>query len=567
VEQTLDAFQMQQSRTLGILTKLRLFLQQGEAFGVIEPNLKKKLDGAIKSIASEKLRVALIGGFSEGKTSIAAAWLEQLDRSTMNISHQESSNEVKIYHVGTDFELIDTPGLFGFKEQFSAESNAIEKYKDITLKYVSEAHLVLYVMGSANPIKASHQEDLKWLFRTLDLLPRTVFVLSRFDEVVDVEDDRAFGDGLTIKRRNVTGRLQELIGLSASEQAALAIVGVAANPFDMGTDYWLANLEKFRRLSRIATLQQATADKVAMNGGAAAIAEDAKKAVIRDVLTKQMPILIANDENIAAEVTKLEAINSRQQKQLANTKGEIDDVQIRLRKFVSDYLSSLILQARGTDMNTFVEFFEREVGEGGIVISTHLQNEFQQRIGAVMLDVQKMRLGFEEDLNHFNSSVGRFGKQGLDFVLNIGSVDGSTVLAARDGVVTAAKFVGVDLGKMLNFKPWGAVNMAKGISGALALLGLAVELWGSWQQAKQQEAFEKGIINMVKNFEQQREELLKLINSDEFVERFFPDYNALVENMRELAENLQQRKQQRDRFHDWCKSGEAIRAEFDQMVA
>src|SRR3546814_3971218 len=55
------------------------------------------------------------------------------------ISHQESSNEVKVYEVGDDFVLIDTPGLFGFKEQVNAETNAIEKYKDITKKYVSEA--------------------------------------------------------------------------------------------------------------------------------------------------------------------------------------------------------------------------------------------------------------------------------------------------------------------------------------------------------------------------------------------------------------------------------------------
>ncbi|MGV8268407.1 LeoA/HP0731 family dynamin-like GTPase, partial [Pseudomonas aeruginosa] len=77
-------------------------------------------------------------------------------------------------------------------EQENAETQTIEKYKDITKKYVSEAHLVLYVMNSTNPIKESHKEDLTWLFRTLDLLPRTVFVLSRFDEVADVEDEQDY---------------------------------------------------------------------------------------------------------------------------------------------------------------------------------------------------------------------------------------------------------------------------------------------------------------------------------------------------------------------------------------
>jgi hypothetical protein len=485
----------------------------------------------------------------------------------MNISHQESSNEVKVYQVGSDFELIDTPGLFGFKEKFNADINAIEKYKDITRKYVSEAHLVLYVMGSANPIKASHQDDLHWLFRTLDLLPRTVFVLSRFDEVADVEDEGEYAEGLEIKRRNVIGRLQELIGLSPEEAASLAIVGVAANPFDMGTEHWLQNLEKFRSLSRIATLQKATADKVTMNGGLASVIGEAKKSVIRDVLDKQLPVAVANDEKIAAEVAKLETINVRMQKQLTITAGEVSDVRIGLRQFVTGYFSDLILQARGVTLETFGEFFEREVGAGGVMIATRLQNEFERRISTVTLEVQKMRVGFESELNHFNANVRQYGKQGLDFVLSSKLINSSTVLATRDGVVTAAKWIGVDLGKMLKFKPWGAVNMAKGINGALSVLGLAIEAWDSWEQAQRREAFANAIADMVKNFEQQREELLGLVNSDEFVAKFFPDYSQLETSVHEFAQSGREREAQRQHFQAWRQSGEAIRVEFTDFAA
>jgi GTP-binding protein EngB required for normal cell division len=568
MEKTLDAFKARQSDAIGILDKLRRFLAQGEAVGIdVDPKLKAKLDATIDNAAGEKLKVALIGGFSEGKTSIAAAWLEQLDRSTMNISHQESSNEVKVYHVGSEFDLIDTPGLFGFKEKFNAETNAIEKYKDITRKYVSEAHLVLYVMGSANPIKASHQDDLHWLFRTLGLLPRTVFVLSRFDEVADVEDEREYAESLDIKRRNVVGRLQELIGLSQDETDALTIVGVAANPFDMGTEHWLRNLEQFRSLSRISTLQKATAEKVTTNGGLAAVTDEAKKSVIRDVLDKQLPVAIANDEKIAAEVARLETINVRMQKQLAITAGEVSDVRISLRNFVTGYFADLILQARGTNMDTFGEFFEREIGAGGVVIATRLQNEFERRINTVTLEVQKMRVGFESELNHFNASVRQFGKQGLDFVLSSNLINRSTVLATRDGLVSAAKMIGVDLGKMLKFKPWGAVNLANGLNGALSVLGLAMEAWDSWEQAQRREAFAKAITNMVENFEQQRWELLDLVNSDDFVAKFFPDYNQLDTEVQEVAESVKERKQQRERFQDWRQRGEAIRVEFDDLAA
>ncbi|MGL6011855.1 MAG: dynamin family protein, partial [Shewanella oncorhynchi] len=175
MENTLNGFKTQQLHALELLGKLAQFLELGKACGVtIDPTLSSKLQNVITSVNSDKLKVALIGGFSEGKTSIAAAWIEKLDKSSMKISHQESSNEVTVYEVGEDFVLIDTPGLFGFKQQENAETHAIEKYKEITKKYVSEAHLILYVMNSTNPIKQSHQEDLTWLFRTLDLLPRTV---------------------------------------------------------------------------------------------------------------------------------------------------------------------------------------------------------------------------------------------------------------------------------------------------------------------------------------------------------------------------------------------------------
>ncbi len=70
----------------------------------------------MENVADQKLKVALVGGFSEGKTSIAAAWIDRLDES-MNIAHQESSDAVKIYDIDNEMELVDTPGLYGFKQR------------------------------------------------------------------------------------------------------------------------------------------------------------------------------------------------------------------------------------------------------------------------------------------------------------------------------------------------------------------------------------------------------------------------------------------------------------------
>lgn len=568
MDKTVDVFKAQQARALKLLSKLHAFLAHGEEVGVdVDISLKHKLENAINMVSGEKLKVALVGGYSDGKTSIAAAWMEQLDKSTMKISHQESSNEVRIYDVGSDFVLIDTPGLFGFKEQLNLDTHQIERYKDITKKYVSEAHLVLYVMDPANPVKASHQDDLEWLFRSLNLLPRTVFVLSRFDEVADVEDDADYHHNFSIKQNNVASRLTELLNLTPSEVQDLAIVAVAANPFDMGTEHWLSNLDQFKALSRIHTLQHATAGKIKENGGAIQIVEDAKHSVIRDVLGKQMPLAVERDQLMAAELTRLDEVATRMSRQLVVTSGRISDVRSSLRQFVTSYFTDLILQAKGVDMDTFTEFFEREVGSDGVVVASRLQNEFERQLKSVSQEISTLRLGFDTEVNHFNSLTMQFGKQGVNYLIKSKAINNTTILAARDGIVGAAKYIGLDLGKMLKFKPWGASNLAKGINGALAALGLALEAWDSWEKAKRQERFKEAIEKMVQNFNAQRAELLALINDDDFINRFFSDYVELREDVSDISRQVESQRVRSTRFHEWRTMGESLSVEFRDISA
>mgnify|MGYP001020057068 CR=1 FL=1 len=566
MKDTLNTFKGQQNESLELLNRLSKFLTQGEKAGVpIDQELRSKLQTAIQSVSGERLKVALIGGFSEGKTSIAAAWMEQLDKSSMKISHSESSNEVKVYEVGEDFVLIDTPGLFGFKEKYNAEKQAIEKYKDITKKYVSEAHLVLYVMNPTNPIKESHEDDLAWLFRSLGLLPRTVFVLSRFDEVADVEDEDDYRDNLKVKYDNVVGRLRAAIELDDEEEKELSVVAVAANPFDLGADHWLQNPDEFKELSHITELQAETAQKIHNNGGAAALAEEMRASVIRDVLSKQLPIAIENDQKISQEVTKLDELNSHLKLELATTERDIEDARIELREFVVRYFSDLILKAKGCSLETFGDFFEREIGSEGIVIATRLQNEFSRQVQPITLEVEKMQIGFDNEVSHFNTTIESLGKQGVNHVLNGKFINKDSVLAARDGIVNVAKSVGVDLGKYLKFKPWGATKFAKGANGALAAVGLAFELWDSWEEHKRQTEFQNAIAKMVSNFEKQREELLTLINSVQFKEMFFGNYIELRQQVVEVGQMLNQRREIQQKFQAWKSEAEAIKVDFKRM--
>ena len=560
---TLNTFNAQQTHALELLQKLEAFLQQGAQAGVpVDPALSGKIHNAIASLAGEKLKVALIGGFSEGKTSIAAAWMEKLDKSSMKISHQESSNEVKVYEVGQDFVLIDTPGLFGFKEQENDDTQAIEKYKDITKKYVSEAHLVLYVMNPTNPIKESHQEDLTWLFRTLDLLPRSIFVLSRFDEVADVEDEEDYEHNLNIKRANVAKRLGEMINLTAQEQANLSIVAVAANPFDLGTEHWLANGEQFKALSHITSLQAATTEKIQHNGGSMALANDMRGSVIRDILHNQLPVAIDNDEKISQEVRKLDSLYSRMKTELAQADREIENTVVNLREFIIRYFSDLILQAQGCSMETFSEFFEREVGDEGIIVSMRLENEFSRQIQPIALNMEKMQLSFDTEVNQFNTTIKTFGKQGINHLLKGNLINNKTVLGARDGIVGMGKLFGKDFASALKFKPWGAAKLAKGANGALIAVGIALEAWDSYQQYQREQEFAKAIAGMIQNFKQQRENLNELIEKTQFREQFFGD---LKNNARELEASLNASRESQQRFQAWRATAETLEGEFRRL--
>lgn len=566
MEATLKTFNTQKDSTLNILNQLHAFLLQGEGLGInIDSSLVNKLDTAIKSLSDDNLKIALIGGFSEGKTSIAAAWMERLDQSTMNISQQESSDAVSVYNVSNGLQLIDTPGLFGFKEKINADSSAIEKYKDITKKYVSEAHLVLYVMNSTNPIKDSHQEDLQWLFRTLNILPRTVFVLSRFDEVADVEDINEYNENLNVKKENVVNRLKDLINLEQDEADSLSVVAVAANPFDMGTEYWLDNLEKFKQLSHIESLQVATNEKVASNGGVESIVVEAKNSIVRDVLNEELPLAIENDKKLGQEVDKMLDVVDTMKAKLTKTQGLISDSRIGLRDFVTSYFSDLILQVQGTDLETFNQFFQREVGDGGVVISSRLQSEFDRYLRSANLEVKSMASSFTQEVNHFNDAVLGYGKQGVDLLVKSNVINNTSVIAARDGIKSLAGLVGMDLSNLLKFKPWGAVKAANAMNGVFAAVGIAFEAWDSYKQVQREEKFQTAVKEMVNNFDTQRAELLELINGDEFVSKFFQSFIELEKGVSELESNLAGRTKQRDNFHKWRMTGENIKREFETL--
>ncbi len=556
MNETLKQFKENQKRNQENLEKLLDFIKTGEKYGIkIEESFKAKINSAIQSATDQKLKVALVGGFSEGKTSIAAAWIERLDKS-MKIDHQESSDAVTIYDIDNEIELVDTPGLFGFKEKI-ADSGKIERYKDITKKYVSEAHLILYALNPSNPIKESHKDDLNWLFRTLNLLSRTIFVISRFDEEADIEDKEDYNKRFKIKKENIQKRLNDLISLSEKEKEGLIIVAVAANPFNEGLEYWLKHKEEFQKLSRIKTLQDATQKKIKENGGKLTIIEEAKKSVIQDVVNKQMPLAKKEQQNLKRELEVLNKAMEKRLKELQSLKGKISQARINLREFITRYFSDLIRQVVDTSLETFNDFVKREIGDKGINIETRVQNAFERETQGILNEIAKIETSFNADRSFFEKHAGTFGKIGSEFLKQSGFINATNIKLTRDIIAAGGKFVGIDLA--FKFKPWGAVKLASNVNKALPLIGIALEIGDSVMKLKKEKELEETKEEMKSNFDNQKKEILDLINDEtRFKQTCFSSALELEKSLQEIKEAIEKTQEFDQEFEKWIKAGEDL---------
>ena len=353
-----------------------------------------------------------------------------------------------------------------------------------------------------------------------------------------------------------------MLGLNQQEFESLSIVAVAANPFDKGLEHWLLNIEEFKSLSHIEKLQEATNSKIKMCGGTDHIDYAMKASIISDVLVRQLPVARETNDLVTEEVAKLDILQSRLKSQLLTTEQQITITRANLRDFVVNYFTDLIMQVKGCSMETLGNFIDREIGSSGSILNHKLQQEFENQMGPITLTVNKMNANFDGEVGHFNATIRTLGKEGVSHALKGNLINNHTIIATRDGIVSVAKSIGFDIGKSLNFKPWGAVNLAKGLNGVLSAFGVALELWDTYDRIMKQKKFNEAISTMVNNFETQRSELLELISADEFKQNFFPAYSELINKLDELESNLLESKERQHAYLNWLEEGESIHKDF-----
>ncbi len=302
-------------------------------------------------------------------------------------------------------------------------------------------------------------------------------------------------------------------------------------------------------------MQDATQKKIKENGGKLTIIEEAKKSVIQDVVYRQMPPAKQALQDINREMEYLNKTLEKRRKDIQDLNKEISQARIHLREFIIRYFSDLIRQVSGTSLETFNDFAMREIGDKGINIETKVQNEFERQTQGIVNEISKIETGFNADMSFFEKHAGTFGRIGINLLKQSGFINATNIKLARDTIVAVAKFVGIDLA--LKFKPWGAVNLAGNINKGLPFIGLAFEVWDSWKESQKIEKLEKAKREMESDFNNQKQEILALINDEtRFKQACFPEIFELERSFQELEESIKKTQECAQGLEKWIEIGE-----------
>ncbi|GHQ85614.1 hypothetical protein VN0410_10730 [Helicobacter pylori] len=262
-----------------------------------------------------------------------------------------------------------------------------------------------------------------------------------------------------------------------------------------------------------------------------------------------MPLAKKEQQNLKRELEYLNKAMEKRRKEIQNLKGEISQARINLKEFITKYFSDLSRQVAGTSLETFNDFVIREIGDEGINIETRVQNKFERETQGILNEIAKIETSFNADMSLFEKHAGTFGKIGNEFLTNI--------KLARDTIAAMGKFVGIDLA--FKFKPWGAVKLAGNLNKAVPLIGFAFEAWDSWNKYQKEQKLEEAKKEMVSYFDNQKKEILDLINDEtRFKQTCFLSALELEKSLQEIKEAIEKTQECDQEFEKWIKAGEYL---------
>lgn len=549
-------FNLEKQRTIDTLEHLRGILVELQELGMDVNEDFKKIESAVEAVESDVLRIALLGAFSDGKTSVVAAWMGKV-LEDMKIDMDESSDRLAIYKpqgLPDQCEIVDTPGLFGDKEK-SVEGNKI-MYEDMTKRYISEAHLIFYVVDATNPLKESHNDIAKWVLRDLNKLSSTIFIINKMDEVTDLTDETLFDHQSIIKKENLKAKLQRIANLAPNELEKLSIICMASNPNGRGLDFWFNKPEHYESRSRIGDLKIATNKILTKNVPAVLIAKTGID-VVRGVVAKK--VNAADFQLLELESYQQQNLEESHRIQADIARGEKDVKELAKQLFteldtIENQLISKLrpLELEGSDIRTFLEdeigYNQDNVGyKLGLRIKYIVDSYFEQSSTITSRTVQDISSQLDSTQSFIAAMSDSALRNAGNAIKGVAFIDVNTV--------KAAVFTGRDLlskaGYVYKFKPWEATKLAGNITKWAGPAGAAVTLVADLYQAysaheKEQELkkVKEDITNLIKN---SFKDIYDILSDDQKTLQFFsPELEQLKTVVADVEQNkilLQTRKQ------------------------
>lgn len=534
-------------------------IQELDGMGIDISESIRKIESAKRIVQDDKISVVLVGAFSDGKTSVAAGWInEKLDN--MKIASDESSDEILCYTPTTipeGCQIVDTPGLFGDKVGADEDGGRV-LLSDITKKFISEANIILYVVAAKNPIKDSHRECIRWILKDLNKLSSTIFVINRMDDVADLTDEEDYSLQAKIKTENLKGKLLEC-GLNQSEANKVRVACISAAPNGQGIEVWNEHREEYLRRSHLDALEKLT-NSILQSSRENLITKTGCD-ILNDELVKTIE-LIGEQERQIAEIFLPEKKES-----LKRNKKDLEALYKRLvrsKKDMKDALKALnkkkINIIRATSMENFKDVLEDEIGilpgKEGYVLNEEINDIFIEY--AEKFSDWTMELGekFQSEYNKQNEAMESLLKKGA-----LGSSNGLKaagqlgVATFKNGIFAGRELLG-KLGVVIKFKPWQVTKMATFARKALPVIGAAIDVVTNIAEniaaGAKNRKFEKSKDDLKNGINDTFYEVMQMLNSDEsYIDQFAPSYRILEEQIRQDEEDIRYQESMLKKFNTW----------------
>ncbi|MEF4961791.1 LeoA/HP0731 family dynamin-like GTPase [Escherichia coli] len=522
-------FSIEKQAAINSLLQLRGML---ETLGEMEIDVNddlQKIASAITAVESDVLRIALLGAFSDGKTSVIAAWLGKI-MEDMNISMDESSDRLSIYKpegLPGECEIVDTPGLFGDKEREIDGKQVM--YEDLTKRFISEAHLIFYVVDATNPLKESHSAIAKWVLRDLNKLSSTIFIINKMDEVTDLTDQALFAEQAAIKKENLKGKLQRAANLNALELEQLNIVCIASNPNGRGLPFWFNKPEHYESRSRINDLKTIAAEILKTNVPEVLLAKTGMD-VVKDIVTQRITSAQLHLSKLSTFVAKNDEDTSRFTSDIQQSRNEVKRLAGEMFEELSLLEKQLMSQLRPLELDGIRPFMDDELGysDEGVGFKLHLRikhivDRFFAQSSAV---TQRLSDDITRQLNSsesFLSGVGEGAFKSLGGVFKgISKISPETI---KTTIFAARDTIGQLTGYVCTFKPWEATKLAGGIAKWAGPAGVAFtigsDLWDAYKAHERERELEEAKNELTRMIKDPFSDIYSVLSSDEKMFAFF----------------------------------------------